>query len=491
MTELGIEQELNGKPRSQHRGRFWVAIVSATVGALVSSLAFKYSFKSNVIHHYRETVLPQPLTASQTQKNEPFDSEVGVSYFGQNLLEGFSKFSCSGSENEIEAWQDRLCVFYHTCYNSDTRRFNYFQLAQRKMKPIFYDSIRGMLYQFTINNGDAPFLSLSPGGGTPWAPVAVKEAYPVKNFTRLRPLHSLMQTRFADSNIAHGLWEDLGSVSYAMERMNVQDKNLVIMHATKIPSTPLFRTYHQYVIPALSKNPMVELETYVKSFKTKYVCFDRLIVGGQLSVFPRPLIKENHGREALFHSWRSKIIQYNGFDPNFVPQRHHITITNKSQSLWTPPGAKMHRAIANLEALVKFVRLTYPNISSEVVEWSMVPFNKQVEKLLNTTIFITPCGGVSLVLPLLPHGAHAIVMDYYVARALHGFQAGSSGSMEGALLNHFPHVRKQYYQVYGPQDYQFDYPGASDPREGSSIVVNMTRLQMLIDKALEEMEYRP
>ena len=49
---------------------------------------------------------------------------------------------------------------------------------------------------------------------------------------------------------------------------------------------------------------------------------------------------------------------------------------------------------------------------------------------------------------------------------------------------------KQYYQVYGPQDYQFDYPGASDPREESSIVVNMTRLQMLIDKALEEMEFR-
>ena len=490
MTEVRIEELLNGKPRSQHRGRLWVAIISATFGALVSTLAFKHSIKSNVNHHYRGTVFPQQVTPSQTQKNEPYDREVAVSYFQQSSLGGFSKFSCSGSENDVEAWSDRLCVFYHTCYNSDTRRFNYFQLAQRKTKPIFYDSIKGMLYHFTINNGDAPFLSLSSGGGTPWAPVAVKEAYPVKNFTRLRPLHSLMQTRFGDGNIAHGLWEDLGSISYSLERMNVHDKNLVIMHVTKIPMTPLFRIYHRYVIPALSKNPMMEFETYVKSFKTKYVCFDRLIVGGQLSVFPRPLIKENHGREALFHSWRSKIIQYNGFDPNFVPQKHHIIITNKSQSFWTHPAAKLHRAIANLEELVKFVRLTYSNISSEVVEWSTVPFNKQVEMLLNTTIFITPCGGVSLVLPLLPHGAHAIVMDYYAARALHGFQAGSSASMEGALLNHFPHVRKQYYQVYGPQDYQFDYPGASDPREASSVRVNMTRLQILIDKALEEMEYR-
>ncbi|CAF4094287.1 unnamed protein product, partial [Adineta steineri] len=32
------------------------------------------------------------------------------------------------------------------------------------------------------------------------------------------------------------------------------------------------------------------------------------------------------------------------------------------------------------------------------------------------------------------------------------------------------------------------FPGATDAREASSIIVNMTRLQLLIDKALEEME---
>ncbi|CAF1140951.1 unnamed protein product [Adineta steineri] len=47
---------------------------------------------------------------------------------------------------------------------------------------------------------------------------------------------------------------------------------------------------------------------------------------------------------------------------------------------------------------------------------------------------------------------------------------------------------KQYYQIYGKQDYEFDFPGATDAREASSIIVNMTRLQLLIDKALEEME---
>ncbi|CAF4024480.1 unnamed protein product, partial [Adineta steineri] len=79
-----------------------------------------------------------------------------------------------------------------------------------------------------------------------------------------------MQSTFASDNIAHGLWKDLGSISYSMDRMSITDQNLVIMDSTDIPKTPLFETYHQYVIPALTKNPMVEFRTYVQSFHTKH-----------------------------------------------------------------------------------------------------------------------------------------------------------------------------------------------------------------------------
>ena len=345
-----------------------------------------------------------------------------------------------------------------------------------------------MLFQFRTSKGNVKFLSLMSGGGLPWGPIISNEMYPVTSVTILYRLHSLMKTRYAASNVAHGLWEDFGSISYSMDRMNILDRELVIMHLGNIPSSILFRQYHQYVIPALTENPMVQFETYVKSFKTKYVCFDSLIAGGQLSVVSKPQIKENHGREALFYNWRSKIIRYSRFDPDFVPRKHHIVITNKSYSMWTRPGSKMHRAIVNLKEVASFIELTYPTICSEVIEWHTISINKQIEKLLNTTILITPCGGVSLIIPFLPHGAHAIVMDHYVNKAARGFRIGESGSMDGGFLNHISHVRKQYYQVYGPNDYKFDFPGATDTREHSSILVNMTRLKLLIDKALEEME---
>jgi hypothetical protein len=446
------------------------------------------SYKSNLTFLKKGNSMNKETTKFNSTKEKRSNDQISISYFEENVNHSLSKFRCSGSENDIDAWEDRLCVFSNLCYNVNHQKFYYFILNQTKFRPIYYDSTKGMIYDFKNSNGDFKLLSLSSGGNSPWSPIIVNETYPIKNFTRLHQFHSLMKTYFGDYNIGHGLWEDLGSLSYSMERMNICDENLIIMHLNPIPNTTLFGTYHRYVIPALTKNPMVQFETYVKSFNKNYVCFDNLILGGQLRVFPKDRIKENHGREALFYNWRSKIIKSNGFDPKFVPSRHKIILTNKSNSIWTRPGSKFHRAIVNLDKIEIFLRLTYPRISIEVVEWHKIPFNKQISKLLNTTILITPCGGVSMIIPMLPHGAHAIVMDYYVTHSEHGFNKGQTASMEGSFLNHIHHVKKQYYQIYQRQDYQFDYPGASNVREAASIIVNMTRLQLLIDTALEQME---
>ncbi|CAF3006944.1 unnamed protein product [Rotaria sp. Silwood2] len=306
--------------------------------------------------------------------------------------------------------------------------------------------------------------------------------------TRLSRLHTVWADALGASNIGHGLWEELGSISYSMERLNEFDPELVIMHEGNIPQTALFRSYQQYIVPALTKTPLVEFGAYIRSFKTKYICFEKVFAGGQLSIFKQSTIKENHGREPLFYNWRSKIIAKNGFDPGFIPNKHQIIVTNKSNSQWTNPASNRHRAIANLKEVVNFIRKSYPTIDTEVVEWQNIPFNKQIEKLLNTTILITPCGGISMIIPMLPHGAHAIVMDYYATQEQYGFKRGQSASMEGAFLNHFPHVRKHYYQVYGSQDYEFDFPGAKDTRNDASVIVNTTRLQLLIDTALEDMQ---
>ncbi|CAF5005764.1 unnamed protein product [Rotaria sp. Silwood1] len=118
-----------------------------------------------------------------------------------------------------------------------------------------------------------------------------------------------------------------------------------------------------------------------------------------------------------------------------------------------------------------------------------MPFRKQMHELHSTTVLITPCGGVSSTVPFLPKGAHAIIMDYYVNKAAYRpaaiWKLGESGSMDSAIWNYFPHIRKLYYQVRDPSDFEFAFPGAINSRYDVQIIIKMPRLKELIDTAIQ------
>ena len=54
--------------------------------------------------------------------------------------------------------------------------------------------------------------------------------------------------------------------------------------------------------------------------------------------------------------------------------------------------------------------------------------------------------------------------------------------MEAELWRHVRHVHKQYYQVWGPDDFARGKPGRD-----RAVKVDVTRLAGLIDQALYEM----
>jgi hypothetical protein len=344
-----------------------------------------------------------------------------------------------------------------------------------------------MLSEFSIDRNGQGFLSLTSRGGRSWAPYVVDQACPSVNVTWLTNLHTLWQKYFNDNNFGHIVWEDIGSIFYSLERMNEYDKQLVIMHVTPVSMNPNFQKFVHNILAVLTSKKLVEYKSYLTAFNTKYVCFRHFMAGGNLGLIHSSAMKENHGRESLLYKWRSKIITYHKFDSEYIPNQHRIVITNKSASVWAKAPNVMHRAIANLKEVVTFVRSTYSNIPVEVIEWHKMALVKQIELLLHTTILISPAGGVSMIAPFLPHGSHAILMDYYVTENSSGFEIGSSASMEGMLLNHFPHFKKDYYQIYGKQDFVFDFNGTSDTRNDASIIINTTRLHLLIESALEEM----
>ncbi len=404
-----------------------------------------------------------------------------------NKIRNFSKFRCTGDENNINAWPERLCVFNNICYNVKMQQFEYYRRLRSPKFPLFYDSSRGMLSEFIIKQNGRHFLSLTSRGGESWAPMVVDNACPSVNVTWLTNLHTLWREYFDDNNFGHLVWEDIGSIFYSLERMNEFDEQFVVMHVTPVSKDPNFQKFLDNILAVITSRKVVEYKTYLTTLNTSYVCFRHFIAGGNMLLIHSSAMKENHGRENLLYKWRSKIIRYHKFDPEYIPNQHRIVITNKSASIFAKVPSGMHRAIANLNEVVTFVRNTYPNIPIEVIEWHKMSFVKQIGLLLNTTILISPAGGVSMIAPFLPHGSHAILMDYYVTQNSFGFDNGSSASMEGMLLNHFPHFKKDYYQIYGKQDYVFDFDNTTDTRNDASIIINVTRLHLLIESALEDM----
>jgi len=123
-----------------------------------------------------------------------------------------------------------------------------------------------------------------------------------------------------------------------------------------------------------------------------------------------------------------------------------------------------------------------------VMETSYVGMSmaEQFAMLARTTLAISPCGGISMILPFMPQGAYVILFNYMLGEGepqRHGECDGCSWSMEAELWRHVRHVNKMYYQVFGPEDFARGKPGRD-----AALHVNEYRLGDLVQAALHEME---
>ena len=82
---------------------------------------------------------------------------------------------------------------------------------------------------------------------------------------------------------------------------------------------------------------------------------------------------------------------------------------------------------------------------------------EQLQLVYTTTIAVTPPGGVSMIVPFLPEGAHVILVNYMLGkpkdtkrlRGAEGTCRTCSLTMEESLWNAMRHVKKLLYQVCG------------------------------------------
>ena len=148
MIQINSQQEQSEKVRWKILRYLKLTIICLAFGAIVILATFKNGLKTNLKLFRHSKLIERTITKSYSQKGHTSYNEIAIAYFKRNISHRISKFRCTGSENDIEAWVDRLCVFYHICYNWDVDRFYYFRHPESNPKPFFYDSTKGMLFQF-------------------------------------------------------------------------------------------------------------------------------------------------------------------------------------------------------------------------------------------------------------------------------------------------------------------------------------------------------
>jgi hypothetical protein len=425
----------------------------------------------------------------------------------------YSKFRCSGNDNDVNGHVERLCLFENVCFDRDSNSFKFYRRMDRVQSPVLFDSRLGPLDQFSHDNhGFVAVKQLlwaaAHSEHDTFAPHIVPGESPAvsspDSTIRLSSLHVLWSTWAQDDNLGHVLWEEMAGIWYAMIRMNVLSENATAMHwPDSLPERPLAVKFRDAFFPAISTRSPVSFYPYIERLADsaapdagiiRHVCFDQFLVGGNVRRFLQRMEWHNYGHEPLFFSLRARILDVFGLSPYSTPKAHRIVITRKTSSNYHPDeNFKTHRSIYNIDEVSNFIKSRYPRIKVDVVDFKELSINDQLRLLIDTTVLITPPGGISMMLPFLPDGANAIILDYLEKEDdVHiGTRAGESVSMEGPFWNYWPHVKKIYYQVRTRAELRSDDPSRSlddvSWRDEVSVNINLERLELLLTMAFDNM----
>jgi hypothetical protein len=311
-------------------------------------------------------------------------------------------------------------------------------------------------------------------------------SFPIHDVTKVKNLHVLWSRWSTTYNLGHLIYEELGSAYFAMKRFGIYNKtSCQLLDFRERVTDKLYLKIVEGFGQAISSNPVKFQAEYYSEFNTRYICFDQLLVSGANRFYLSAEDNMNGGYEPLLYDFRNDVLRSFNLDPFSIPSKHKIVIIQKSK-FQSADTRKLSREIFNVNEVYTFISNRWQNILVEIISPQDYSIEKQLEMMLETTIVITPCGGISMLLPFLPHNSHAIIMDYYGEDAdWMNTQQGESSSMEVSFWNLWPHFFKQYYQIMDKEtDIVPDFVGSTSTRDGYSVKINLERIEFMINIAL-------
>lgn len=396
----------------------------------------------------------------------------------------YSSFTCFGNHKRANSLVGRGCLWHNVCYNGTSSRFLYYQ---KRKQALLFDQFTGPLFAFPPKFVALTQFDYGWNPNNSFTPDIVYDTPPSEGGLHITHLAALwMPWSTIDANLGHLLWEEISPLFWTPLRFGIPVENLKEMHIFSmldpLPSYALFHKVLSFFLPLITSVPLQPFP-----YSRTLVCFDSLLTGG-VNLFFRPtwdpdLVSHAFGRESLLLQWREHILRQLRLDPwkevDILDPETYIVLVNKSSSFL---GAA-RRSISNLHQVVDFLERYHISSRVKVIEWQHSSLQEQMEILMNTSLLITPAGGISMLIPFLPIHAHVLIMDFPSNRAQFGIPANASGSMEASFWTAWTHLYFMYYQVFPWQTDSFvlDVPGTTDYRNHASIRIQPEQLFMILD----------
>ena len=366
----------------------------------------------------------------------------------------YSSHECVGDMSDLKPKAQRACLFKRVCLDTRTGEWNYYRRANVSLPPVMFERRYGHQFAFrhVAPRGTEEFLALNKHvrykPHVRWSPVIVDGPAPAaSSHVHWATATHLLSAPFVPTNLGHLVWEESFPLLLAMAQLGAYDEHAVVLrtHACnqsegrEPPTASEARLCAKFVagfVAPLQGREHAAVET-VEELRARHfpgtLCVSRLVGGGFFDVFNS---LHHAGKEPFLRLFRQRVLAYHHVLRAAPPTQHTLLLVRKQG----------RRGIHNFDETLRFLRggceheggkLCAGIHRTQPISFHEMTIKEQLRVVSRATIAVSPPGGVSMILPFLPEGAHAILINYMAAergskRGLRGGGGAAAGAADGA-----------------------------------------------------------
>ena len=402
----------------------------------------------------------------------------------------YSNFYCIGGRGRENSQGDRSCRWQNLCYRPADNQWLFHQdPATKGDMPILLD------HGIIVSEFPKQFLNLRSMGNPPdaqyWAPTQVYSAIPagamLPRRVAERPEVVLLYHSHYPSNIGHVLGDDffpLFNLQLSFNMLSNDNQLLMVRSCDDIflPGAPLkaaaCHKFMSMLTPGMSDRPYLAAtqpdlrERLGMAADAELVCFENVLTGNGPWGFQQSL-----GKSPSWWQYHAFYLSNMGVPYNHTPKKHRITVSIKDGK----------RSIFNSQQMVDHLKLAFPQHEVDAIElYQLGGWKQELTYLLDTTVLITPCGGVSMSSMFLPHGAALVVVDFW------DVQKANTKGMEERLWSNLGYIRSFHYP-FTEDEVLLEEPGRQrsvpqDMRDWGRVRVDVVRMEKIVRAAVAHVD---